>query len=72
MKRLHRRFPNPVRTGFTIIESLVVLVVLAVLSMLIIALIKHQMKPEFPSRLNAVESPAAPAAAPLPSDQPPR
>lgn len=70
MKRLRRRFHTPVRTGFTIIESLVVLAVLAVLSMLIIALIKHQMKPEFPSRLNAVESPAA--SAPLPNDQPSR
>ncbi len=52
-----QRFPASRSRGFTIIESLVVLLVLGILTILILALIKHQMEPEFPNRLDGIDTP---------------
>lgn len=41
--------------GFTIIESAVVLLILGILTVLILALIKNRMEPEFPSQPEAAE-----------------
>lgn len=42
-------------SGFTILESFIVLLLLAVLSALILALIKHQTEPEIPDHLRTME-----------------
>ena len=45
--------------GFTILESLIVLILLAVISLLILALIKHKVSPEIPAHLRAEQSGAS-------------